>query len=340
MIYIDVKFLNLVSSRLLRYKIKKNTGAEFHAVCRCNICGDSAKDARKTRGNFYSSKGEIFYKCFNCGASTHFSAWLKDFDANIFTEYRLEKYAESKEVTQIVTKDYSEKVRKTIVPDIFASLKSVIQLSENHPARKMIENRKIPAHFHASMYYAPKFFEWTKEHTEKFENVITNEHPRWIIPWYNQKNEIIGYQARCFGAEMPKYYTIVLDKSAKKIYGMERVDFKERIYVVEGPIDSLMLSNCIAIGSSALHTFRTDETEATYVLDNENRNSAILKEYAKLIELGVDVCIMPDDWKFKDLNDAIVGGFSSEKLKSFIDQNTYNGLAAKIKLSQWRKVDF
>jgi hypothetical protein len=249
----------------------------------------------------------------------------------------VEKYAEKHHINQVVTEAKTRKTHKNTIPDIFVSLPKI---SEHLNALKTAQTRHIPLNIQEDMYYCESFFLWTKEHTDKFAEMPIKDHPRWIIPWYNRAGEVIGYQARAYGNEQPKYYTIILDKSSPKIYGLERIDFGKRVYCVEGPIDSLMLDNAVAVGSSALHTFSSDETEVTYVLDNENRNAAILKEYAKLIKLGYDVCIMPNEWKYKDLNDAVCAGYPREDLTKFIDRNTYNGLAAQMKLTSWRKTNY
>ena len=68
-----------------------------------------------------------------------------------------------------------------------------------------------------------------------------------LIPFRNEKGEIFAYQGRAFGNEQPKYMTIKLDQDADKIYGLDRVNNNEQIYVVEGPIDSMFLDNCLSL---------------------------------------------------------------------------------------------
>ena len=62
--------------------------------------------------------------------------------------------------------------------------------------------------------------------------------------------EVFAYQGRAFGSEQPKYITIKLDDNADKIYGLDRVDKTKTIFVVEGPIDSMFLDNCIAVAGA------------------------------------------------------------------------------------------
>jgi len=63
MSYIDTKFLNLLSSRLPKFKRKSADLFNF----RCPHCGDSKKSSSKARGFVYLKKNNMFFKCHNCG---------------------------------------------------------------------------------------------------------------------------------------------------------------------------------------------------------------------------------------------------------------------------------
>lgn len=348
MLYTEVKYLKQVSYRLERFKIKKDNGNTFLANCRCPICGDSEQNAKKTRGYFYNRGSKLLFKCHNCNASMSFAKWLKDYDFNLYSMFTLEEFQNdpNRSKREATLPDDDEKVpdlrTKPYVPSILTGLKSIIELRDDHPVRKYVEGRKIPEEFWTELYYAPKFFKWSVEHSDKFERVVKEypeqEHPRLIIPFFTQDTkEAFMYHARAFGNETPKYYSIKINKKPPPFYGMDRMDKTQRVYIVEGPLDSLFLPNAVAIGSSALHTFDLD-VEKTYVVDNENRNREILKEYEKLIKKGYDVCIWPDSYKYKDINEAVQAGMSIFDIKQLIDDNTFNGIRAEIRLNEWRRV--
>ena len=75
----------------------------------------------------------------------------------------------------------------------------------------------------------------------------------------------------------------------------------------------------------------------TYILDNEPRNKHICAYIERLIELGKDVCIWPDHVQEKDVNDMAYR-MSTRKIQKMIDENTLNGLGAKLRFQEWRKV--
>ena len=75
-LYLDQKYLTLISNRLPLFKKKKDNTYN----CRCIICGDSAKKTTKARGYFFPNKNKLFYKCFNCDVAMAFSSFLKQLD--------------------------------------------------------------------------------------------------------------------------------------------------------------------------------------------------------------------------------------------------------------------
>jgi hypothetical protein len=89
-LFTDLKYLKLISNRLPQFKQK----SERLYNCRCIICGDSSKKQNKTRGYFYASKNDLYYKCHNCSASMHFGSFLKQLDGSQYNQYVMERYNE------------------------------------------------------------------------------------------------------------------------------------------------------------------------------------------------------------------------------------------------------
>ena len=87
---IDVKYINLISSRLSKFKRVKPNLYNF----RCPICGDSQKNKNKARGYFYQVKNNTNYKCHNCGVNISFNNFLKKIDPTTQKQYAFEKFKE------------------------------------------------------------------------------------------------------------------------------------------------------------------------------------------------------------------------------------------------------
>ena len=49
--------------------------------------------------------------------------------------------------------------------------------------------------------------------------------------------------------------------------------------------------------------------------------------------------IIMNDWMdWEDINDMIVGGISLDRILDIINKNTFNGLQARLKINQWKRI--
>ena len=90
--YIDIKFLNLLSSRLPKFKRKSENLFNF----RCPHCGDSQKSQTKARGFVYRKKNDMFFKCHNCGVGQSLGNFIKFMDPLLHKEYVFERFKDGK----------------------------------------------------------------------------------------------------------------------------------------------------------------------------------------------------------------------------------------------------
>jgi hypothetical protein len=338
MLYIDSKYASILGSRLRNFKQKN----EYLWNYSCPVCGDSSKNKLKARGYIYRAKQDLFCKCHNCGYSTNIGNLIKYVDTNLYDEYVLERYKAGatrynahKDVAPIIESE------NLLEDDILSPLKRLDKLPTDHPAVEYVIKRKIPICKWSLLYFAPKFKAFTNSVTAKFQEPILDEHPRMIIPFFTSAGKCFAYQGRAYGDEEPKYYTIKVDETQEKIYGLDRLDYGTRIYVVEGPIDSLFLPNAIAVSGASFDTptIRQLLTNATIVMDNEPRNKEIVKQLDKYITLGYSVCMFPDTVAQKDINEMILhGGMTPTEIIELINTNTFTGMEAKLRFMNWRKV--
>ena len=134
----------------------------------------------------------------------------------------------------------------------------------------------------------------------------------------------------------------MFDEEKPKLYGLDTIDVKLPIYVVEGPIDSMFLPNCLASAGSDvttnLNSVSEDKSSFIIVYDNEPRNKEIVRKVERAIEAGFPVCIWPESMEQKDINDMVMAGMKLRKIVETINESTYTGLEAKLKFQQWKKV--
>ena len=131
---------------------------------------------------------------------------------------------------------------------------------------------------------------------------------------------------------------IVYVVNKRKIFGLERVNMADNIKIVEGPIDSLFLNNCLAMGGADMFFDRVPPEQVTYIFDNEPRNKEIVNRMYKVIEKDFNIVIWPDNIQLKDVNDMIMNGMSVPEVEDIISKNTYRQLSALTKLTHWKKV--
>lgn len=341
MLYIDAKYAAIVGSRLRNFKQKKDYLWNYS----CPVCGDSTKNKLKARGFIYRKGNDLFVKCYNCGHGTNIGNLIKYVDSVLYDEYVLERYKGGaskhnahKDVSSILPEENPK--LELLMDSVLDGLSRLDMLDESHPAVQYLINRKIPQNKWDLLYFAPRFKAYTNSVSAKFQEPILDEHPRMIIPFFKQNGKCFAFQGRAYGSEEPKYYTIKVDETEEKIYGLDRLDFSRRIYVVEGPIDSLFLPNAIAVSGASFDTptIRQLLTNATIVMDNEPRNKDIVKQLDKYINLGYNVCMFPDNIQEKDINDMVLAGRSTDEILEIINTNTTSGMEAKLKFSTWKKI--
>lgn len=334
MIHLDIKYINLISHQLLKFKRKD----QYLWTFRCPICGDSQKHKSKTRGNFFRHKGQMFFHCHNCNASMSFYQFLCDTNQDLSREYLKDKLVESNSNSTIYIPTKKELLYTS---DPLKTLTPISMLSSRNKYHQYLRQRKIPDFFFDKLYLTDGFYKFINEHIEpgKFPD-ITHDEPRLIIPFWDRDKKLHALQGRSFDPKSTlKYITIVTNENIPKVYGLDRVNFNKPICVTEGPIDSMFLDNSIATAGgdlvSATRIFDSDKL--TIIYDNEPRKPETVNKISKAIDLGYRVALLPPSFP-KDINDAIISGLTKDKISSIITRHSYQGMVARLQFTQWRKI--
>ena len=329
MSYLDTKYINLASASLQKYKKVKNGLWTF----RCPYCGDSKKNKNKTRGYIFQVKGDHVFKCHNCGVTRSFSNFLKDHVPHVYDEYVMERYKEGTIGKNVPKPDLTQFISKPKFDKKTIDLEPLSCLNNFHVAKKYILDRGIPENKLDRLYYCPNFKEWTNTQKHTFWDT-TNDEERIIIPLNSSDGNLIGFQGRSLSPKAKmRYITVMLDEDAPKLYGLDHINKNETIYIVEGPLDSFFLENSVAMCGSDVDIRSFGWSDYIWVYDNEPRSRQITDKLSKSIDAGDRVVIWPSSIKEKDLNDMVTSGIN---VKSVIQLNVYQGLKAKLQLSNWK----
>lgn len=339
MLYIDLKYLKIVSNRLPLFKQK----SDHVYTCRCVICGDSKKKASKTRGHFYVIKNSLLYKCFNCDASMQFGSFLKSQDKILYDQYVLERYSaglafnkphQNAEELFKGKAPVFEKKEETLLDKLLYRLD---KLPEDHEAIQFCNKRKIPNTSFKRLYYVDDIRK-IEQLSDKYKDKLKTSEPRLVIPFIDSGGKLLGVTCRALRNEELRYVTIKVDEASPFVFGLDKIETDKTVYAFEGPIDSLFVKNAIAVGGttfSKLTTIGIPKENLVVVFDNQPRNKDVVKLMNKAIENDFSVVVWPQNLVEKDINDMVLAGKNIDKL---LKNNVFKGLEAKMNFVAWKRV--
>ena len=336
-LYVDVKYLNMASSRFELFKRK----GEYLYNVRCPICGDSQKNKRKMRGYLFKKNNDLLYKCHNCQWSGSFGKLLKEIDTILYKQYVLERFADG-ETGRGKGHSKPQKVmdfkpvfkKKTLIDQLMDKLSI---LPRDHEAVEYALGRGLPKESLSRLYYVDNV-QNVVGLNEKYKESIKTTEPRLAIPFMDASGRLTAVSLRGMRGEALRYILVKVNEDAPTVYGMDTVDKNKPVIVVEAPLDSLFIPNSIACAGTSFN--KIDELglikeQTTIVFDNQPRNKEVCNLLDKYINLGYNVVIWPNNVSGKDINEMENEGIDSYKL---IQENTFSGLSAKAKYSLWRKI--
>jgi transcription elongation factor Elf1 len=333
-LYIDKKYISLLAPKLDKFRQK----SEYLWNFRCPVCGDSQKNKLKMRGYIYRRKSDLFFTCHNCGTGHSFGNLLKMVDRSLYSQYQMERF-KNESAGNTAKPDFSMLMEKPVFnTQKKINLPTIESLPITHAGRAYVKDRFIPKERWSDLYYAEDFDLFVKDIFPEYDKKLYAE-PRLVIPFYDEKNILLGFQGRALVNSKVKYITIKLSDDNLKVYGLDRVDKTKKIYVVEGPIDSMFLQNSLAMMDASLYNVisTVGNYDYTFVFDNEPRNKDVCKHMQKTIAMGKSICIWPKHLDMKDINEMILRGYSPAVIQGIIDSNTFSLLKAQLEFGSWSK---
>lgn len=341
MLHIDLKYINMISHRWERFKRKDDYLFNF----RCPICGDSSTKKSKARGYLYKKKNDMFYKCHNCGAGKTFGGLLESTDPMLHKDYVLERYKAGVTAPRANTEpDFSgiftqpEFGKESLIDELMDRVDKIYEQCElsdsNHMAVDYCKKRRIPREKWDRLYHIDDI---SKIHqlAPKYKNRITTNEPRLAIPFFSRSGKLTGLTLRDYGNNPLRYIMVKINEESPTIFGLDCISNVTPVKIVEGPLDSLFLDNCIAAAGSSFNKIKDLGLDNPIIIvDNEPRNEAICKILHNNIKEGHRVVIWPDSITEKDINDMVIANLDVEEI---INYNTFQNLEAELKFRSWRK---
>jgi len=343
-LYLDRKYLLLTSARLRNFKQKNEDLFNFS----CPFCGDSEKSRLKARGYISKSKkfnGYIF-TCHNCNVSTNFDSFLKHLDTDKHKEYFMEKFKDMKKHVEPTVRVQEPEAKRTGIHIDEIALPRISKLPDSHYARQYVMARHIPEQYWDEIFFAADYKAFLDEQFPHHgKDTLLEDDPRLVLCFTSIQGNVTNVSGRSLTlADQKLRYITVKVAEERKVYGLHRLNLKDRVYVTEGQFDSMFVTNAVASGDSALNKcanwlFDTFGVNPVLIFDNEPRNRQIVQTIRNsVVEDDWSVCILPSSFPGKDLNEAINAGMTQKELMNVIEKNTFSGLTAQLKLSSWSKV--
>ena len=178
-----------------------------------------------------------------------FNSFLKDLDPETHKEYVFEKFKDGKSGKNFVVEKPEDIFSKLESSKPIFKKKIAIDLPsafDINTSKVYLESRAI---FRGNFYYAENFQDFVNTiKPGTFSNTKYGEE-RIVIPLVRNE-KLIGIQGRALSSNPIKYLTIMFDDDAPKIYGLDTVDTKRPIYIIEGPFDSTFVENSVAMCGS------------------------------------------------------------------------------------------
>ena len=152
-------------------------------------------------------------------------------------------------------------------------------------------------------------------------------------------------QLRFIDDDAPGRYMTLEIGGGRKVWGLDRLDLDEDIYVFEGAFDAMFLPNAIAAGGADLldtvEWLRTKaKSKISIVWDTDfTKNKEVRARLDEAARRGYDVVLTSKkDLHGKDVNDAIKeGGKTRSEVVDIIKRKTFSGLDAQLELAKIKK---
>ena len=330
--WIDRKYIGILSHRLDRFSVKGTD--PYLANFRCPVCGDSQKNKWKARGYAFSKPGGIFYKCHNCNYSATLGKLIEQIDPTMYKQYVFERFKEGGHHRQ--SHANVENVFDFKQPEFKKDpLKNICVPAKGTVAELYLEERKVPKYWWDRLLYVENLQDLEKL-SSKYEGRIVGTDGRLVIPFYNKNKDLVGITCRALNGERLRYVTVRLNEDEPMIFNLDQIH-DGKVYVTEGPIDSMFLPNAAAVGNSDLKTINTalPKENVVLVFDNQPRNEQLIDQMCQAYEEGYSVVVWPPRIPYKDINEMVLNGI--DNVQKIIDNNTFEGLELIFKISDWRK---
>lgn len=348
MSWVETKYINLISHRLDRFK---QLGRDLWNF-RCPYCGDSHKKKTRRRGYFYDDAGKVKYKCHNCGTVRGFGDFLKENFPENYKPYIFEIFGRpipSDDAPAAVdnpgafTTDTANRFKSKRV-DILSHFTPMNAVDEDNPGLLYLCGRKIPGRFLQDLYWVEDGAIFS-DLLPAYKDRALPGHEAIMIPFLDFDGKVMFVQLRYIGDDVGdlRYMTLEVN-GGMKVWGFDRVDLTKPVDILEGSFDAMFMDNAIAAAGAdiievAKYVKSKGAPSVRLIWDADfSKNQEVRRRLERAVEAGFPVVLFEKgSLSGKDINDAIKNDSTVADIKAAAANRTFDGLQAKLALSQFRK---
>jgi len=270
-----------------------------------------------------------------------FGKFLESIDPVLFDDYKIDRMKGRTSKKSIVVPDMSKSIeRLNQIADeneLLAGTKNILEMPDD--VRQYILSRKIPNEI------VWKYFRYTDDFRALANRICPDtfaadalkfKEQRLVILMYDFDGSLLGIQGRSLNPKSrAKYITIKRPDKSKKIFGLDRIDRRREVIVLEGPIDSCFVENGIGVcGADLVSQVRDMKIDPVFCFDNEPFSPIITKKVGAAIDAGLKVVVYDRNVRQKDINDMVLAGID---VNDMIKRRTFFGLRARVEFTKWKR---
>ena len=305
----------------------------------CPFCGDSLHNNRKKRGNLYFNSMQ--YHCYNCGEHYGVVSLLKLFNQELSLDETIAvreiqqnaKHFEKRNSTTQSSLVYSVIDELAVPKKIFFERMKVVSPYKNDECSEYLNNRKIDIKKWNHFAYKPESDELFILNLTPSDRVIgyqvrqlnkNSTKPRYLtrnITWmykdvFGMTSSDIIEKLFCRKELGEKYIyeedgienVVANIEKISGIFNIMNINMNQTITIVEGPIDSLAIDNCVALqGAKKMNDYFDSAENIRYLFDKDKagKEETIkkLKKHKKVFLWELYIKKANIKGKVKDVND-------------------------------------
>ena len=335
--------LNKVFKSDSPYRRKIDIYPDRYNFC-CPVCGDSVSDNRKKRGNLYLDS--MSYHCYNCGCHFGINSFLKRFNLELSDgdKVKIHDIQQNSKKFEKRTCNSQSSIIYTLLDSlavpkkVFFNSNKLIPPYKNEFCSVYLTNRKIPKQLWKYFAFNPKTQELYILNISPQDRIIgyqirqldkNSKKPRYLTRCISKMyNDLFGRELEVIVNKLllketggEKYIeqedgieniTANLDRLSC-LFNIMNININRTLTIVEGPIDSLFIDNCVALqGATKMNNYWDNVNGVRYLFDNDNvgRKHTInkLREHKTVFLWDSYLKKVKCEDKIKDMNDLEITG--------------------------------